>query len=285
MKIKLETKPTKRNQRQARNTNRYYLPSLRCYYLKVKLNNKVVKMKIDSGCHNSIINLKVWRALGSPKLKPCKAKRFGSSGAEVIIIGYFIVKVSYLGRSFDLPIQVSGKEDTRNLIGRRWFPILNLNWNRIFHRECLPYIPRFRQADEIPMLPADFLKEVRTKHFYVTIFVNGVKIRILFDSGATHTKIGIIEWERLGCPTLEPCNMTILDTANQPLDIKGQLRVNVRYKGEEHRQLLLVVMNKRGNNKCILGTNWYRCIKFDFNKIFSNITCVKPKVKASELDQ
>ncbi len=276
MKTKLETKPTKRNQRQARNTYRYYLPSLKRYYLKVQLNKILVKMKIDSGCHNAIINLKVWRALGSPKLKPCKVKRLGSSGVEVIVLGYFIATVNYLGRSFHLPIQVSGKEDTRNLLGRRWFPILNLNWNRIFHRELLPQIPRFRRADEIPQLPVDFLNEVRTKHFYVTIFVNGVNLRMLFDSGAYHSKIGIIEWERLGCPTLEPCNITILDTANNPLDLKGQLRVDVRYKGEVYGQLLLLVVNKR--SKRILGTDWYRCIKFDFNKIFSNIACVKPKV-------
>jgi len=221
-------------------------------------------MKIDSGTHDAIINSTVWRAIGSPQLEPFKGKRLASTGAEVPLLGYFIADVSYCGRLLQLPVQVSKKEDTRNLIGRRWFSELNVDWNHIFRHNISSSVSHLL-PNEIARRHSS-LGEEPTQHIRITIEIDGAYNEMVFDSGSTVSAIGINEWELMGSPALSPCKIKILDTANKPLSILGQFLVNVGYEGRYYPQLPLCVVNKPSKN--VVGTNWYHAIDFDFNTIF-----------------
>ena len=48
--------------------NGIYQPSVYC--LGVKLNGQQLTMMIDSGSHDSLINVLVWQELGEPQLQP-----------------------------------------------------------------------------------------------------------------------------------------------------------------------------------------------------------------------
>lgn len=235
-----------------------------CTYLEVRINGIPVIMKIDSGCHDSLVSLRVWRILGQPQLVPSIRQRRAASGVQVDVRGYFMATVFYRQRIFTLPLHVSGREDTRSLIGRGWFSSLQLNWNRVFHRDERegPWFSEYMWY----MRPPVMRDEKRTKPFYVFVMINAQEFRMLFDSGSTHSQIGRIHWEQLGRPLLRPVHLTILDTANNPVELKGEFTANVSYEGKECNLPVLVTDNS--SSKAVIGTNWYSSIKFDFNSIF-----------------
>ena len=238
------------------------------YYLDIKIDETPVAMKIDSGAHDSIINRLVWKQLGEPPLEPVLRKRLAASGAQVDVLGRFCASIKYDNCVYQLPLQVSGREDTRNLMGRLWFVSIRLNWNRLFHRDPGP---RFLPA--VPY-PIPLLKGSRTSHLFVSVKIDRVDMKMMFDSGATQTKIGTEEWEMLGCPNLDPCRITIKDTANNQLRVKGQFTATVEYDGEEHRGMPVIVAESL-QCRCVIGTNWYEQIKFDFNHIFNDLRFIR----------
>lgn len=243
-----------------------YLP---IYVLEMNLNNHKVAMKIDSGCHESIVNKTVWQQLGKPQLEPILNRRLSATGAQVHLKGQFIATVKYGGRCYQLLLQVSDRPDTRNLLGRRWFPYLHLDWNSIFHCNLPAGICRF----QLPSAKQDKLISAmtsRSNHFIIQLKMNGLDVRMMLDTGATRTKINLNHWQLLGKPTLKPSEITIIDTANKVIPLEGECSVEVEYQGQK-AIVPILVMN--GTFGCaIIGTSWFKYLRFDFNSIFESIT-------------
>ena len=82
--------------------------------------------------------------------------------------------------------------------------------------------------------------------------------KMMLDTGATQSKISLKQWEKIGKPELEECPIRIVDTANQVLPLAGQCVVTAEYEGENYGQ--------------VIGTNWFKYFRLDFNSIFENIT-------------
>lgn len=250
--------------------------ALQTYYLEININNcHKVNMKIDSGCHDSIVNMVVWQALGEPPLGPIPVRRLSATGAQVDVKGQFIATIQYGGRTFQLPLQVSGRPDTRNLIGRRWFPSLHLDWNSIFHCVGTNCLTRFQpRSDKQRRLAMEMVG--RTNHFYLVLKLAGVEVKMMLDTGATQTKINMEHWKALGKPPLKPSRILILDTANKAMALEGECSIEVEYQGQKGVLPLLVMSAERGC--AVLGTNWFQHLRLDFNTIFENITFAKPIV-------
>ncbi|KAK4008975.1 hypothetical protein OUZ56_014093 [Daphnia magna] len=252
--------------------------SLSTYLLPIVINNKPVTMKIDSGCHDSIINALIWQELGRPQLETATTKRYSATGVEVVLMGHFTARVRYAGRLFLLPLTVSNRTDTRNLMGRRWFPILHLDWNRIFH--CIPTAHFMKkQTENERQLALETTK--RTCPFYVHVKVEGVNLRMLLDTGATQSKITVSQWQLIGKPRLQPTSIIIHDTANNVMPLVGRCIINAEYNGQ--RGLLPLLVSGGANGYAVIGTDWFKTIRFDFNNIFETMTFQQaPKSSAGQ---
>lgn len=247
--------------------------ALTAYHLELDINGHKVPMKIDSGCHNSIISKAVWRQLGEPPLKPSPVKRFASTGAEVNLKGLFTATVQYGGKLRRLNLQVSDQLDTSSLIGRNWFPSLNLDWNSILHcaNPSNSLVCRFQHDSEEQLeLISKMDIMPRTKHFKISLKLEGVKAHMALDTGAARTRIDQNHWVSLGKPKLRPANCTIRDTAKKELILLGECFVILEYQGQKAVVPILVSSGTIGHP--IIGTDMFKYIRFDFNAIFGNIT-------------
>ena len=237
------------------------------YKLNLTINDKPVTMCIDSGCHNSIINKMEWKKLGKPNLSKVSTPRLAASGAKVGLMGEFTASVEYYGRFFELPLQVSSGKNTLNLIGRAWFPVLDLNWNRIFQK-----------TDDGPIFrePTQQYKTIAsnhyTKHFNITINVKGsshTQLQMILDSGSETSIISMEDWKKLGKPKIKNLSMRMIDTAGQTLSIEGLCWVKIEHQSQE--LLLPLVVSKDYNGRGIIGTNWFPSLNNDFNTIFDGL--------------
>lgn len=242
--------------------------SLPAYLLSIVINGKPLTMKIDSGCHDTIIGILVWQEIGQPQLEPVPYKRYSATGVEVVLIGQFIAHIQFAGKIFNLPVIVSNKADTRNLIGRRWFPTLNLDWNGVFH--CTPVIghPFEKQTERRRQLELQMTR--KTIPIYIKIKVEGFNILMMFDTGATQSKISLADWEKIGKPELKPTNLAIRDTSNTIMPLAGQCMVACEYNGQKVTVPVLVSNGKHAYS--VIGTDWFKQIRFDFNTIFDNLS-------------
>ena len=244
--------------------------ALHAYYLKVKINGESLLMKIDSGCNNSIINAAEWERLGQPQLTPA-GERISATRTKVDLKGKFVANVELYGQVYELPIQVSKQPTTRNLIGREWFPFIYLNWNKIFHHNRKRHVPIFqtiteKQEEQKRLIIAS---NKRTNFFYIEVKIENVMTKMMLDTGASQSKISLKQWEKIGKPDLEECPIRIVDTANQVLPLAGQCVVTAEYEGEKRLVPLIVTAENYGQ---VIGTNWFKYFRLDFNSIFENIT-------------
>ena len=141
------------------------------YNLILTINDQSVTMTIDSGIHNSIVNISVWHRLGEPPLEPVTFTMYSSSGTRLKLKGQFMANVNYAGRVYQLPLIVSEQPDIDNLLGRRWLPALHLDWNRIFH--CIG-APQFQpESDNHRQLALKMTDtSYSTDHYYVNVNVH-----------------------------------------------------------------------------------------------------------------
>lgn len=235
--------------------------------LPLTINNQSVKMIIDSGTHNSIVSRSVWRRLGEPRLEPVTFTLRTSSGAQLKLKGQFMADVNYAGRVYQLPLIVSERPDIDNLLGRRWFPALHLDWNRIFrgapHR-FQPTAESDKRLDSKIMAGQSYCSD----HCYVNVNVEGVTLRMMLDTGSTHSDIGLAQWESIGKPRLKATRLKIIDAANDSLPLLGVCTVKVKYCGQEVRLPLVVTGDRTGGGT--IGIEWFEKIQFNFNDFPSN---------------
>ena len=241
--------------------------ALPTYLLSIMINGKPVIMKIDSGCHDTIIGMLVWQELGQPQLEPVPYKRYSATGAEVVLIGQFIAHIEFSGKIFNLLIVVSNQTDTRNLIGRRWLPTLTLDWNDVFH--CTSFHRTLKKQTERQRQLELQMAQSRTFPFYIKIKVKDCNIVMMFDTGATQSKISLSDWEKIGKPELKPTDISIRDTSNTIMPLAGRCMVDCEYNGQ--KAILPVLVSNGKHAYSVIGTDWFKQIRFDFNKIFNNL--------------
>ena len=251
-------------------------------------NCELVEMLIDSGAENSKINKLVWEKLGRPELTPTSSRLITASGAAVDLLGQFTANIIFDQHEYELPLYVTDRDDTTNLIGWRCFPILDsLNWNTIFGRKHC----KIRHTSHTPKKKHNFSnsrQQRATKHYYITVNVEGVDLPMLLDTGASHSLIGMAHWEKLGKPKCKldsDCRLMI-DGSGVKMEIEGICWVKVKYLGRHKLLPLRVIKNC---DLAVIGTNWFHSLNFDFNSIFDghpeNEEPVSPPESASNSQQ
>ena len=84
----------------------------------VKIFNKIVKFKLDSGSDLSIINLHTWRRLNKPSLLRTKKPARSITGDSINILGDVVLSVTLNGITKKLKAYV--QKNTDNLFGTDW---------------------------------------------------------------------------------------------------------------------------------------------------------------------
>jgi len=245
--------------------------SFKKFFIEVKINGYAQRMKVDSGCHDTIINSSVWRDMGEPDLITVKSTRKSALGKDIPLKGKLFAQVEITGKVYVLPILVSNDDSTRSLMGRRWLPELNcINWNKFFNDETLV----IRQSFPNNRLVRANAMKYRSIPIDLDVFLLDIKVKMILDTGATASIIGIGTWELLGKPQLDLTTRTISDTSNSRLDLKGEFSVSVNYNDRQFELTLLVSNSYEMKN--ILGTNSFPLFDFDFNAIFDKIQFPAP---------
>lgn len=110
----------------------------------------------------------------------------------------------------------------------------------------------------------------RTNPICIKVKVAGFDLLMMFDTGATQSKISSADWEKIGKPELEPTQIVIRDTTNTIVPLAGQCTISFEYNGQKANLPVLVSSGKHAYS--VIGTDWFKHIKFDFNNIFENLT-------------
>ncbi|KZS14677.1 Uncharacterized protein APZ42_020038 [Daphnia magna] len=238
------------------------------YFLDLEINGYNLIMKVDSGCHDSIINKRTWKELGQPSLTNINTIRRSATGAEVGVKGGFNAKVLLAGREHHLSLLVSDNEKTRNLIGQRWFPtLMDIDWNIFFNHETITI------RSNVPIRTKNKLKASamthRTRPFHLNVRIENIELRMMLDTGATSSIIQQSLWEELGSPALTPTTRVMRDTSNNIVELMGECNVKIEYMGQ--RAMLPLIVANGDRIEAVIGTRWFSVISFDFNSIFINM--------------
>jgi hypothetical protein len=89
--------------------------SCKKFFIDVKINGYAQRMKVDSGCHDTIINSRVWRDMGEPDLINIKATRKSALGMDIPLKGKLFAQVEIAGNVHALPMPVTDEDLTRSL--------------------------------------------------------------------------------------------------------------------------------------------------------------------------
>lgn len=190
------------------------------YFIDLEINGFSVTMKVDSGCHDSIINKWTWQDMGKPSLSIIQTVRRSATGKEVRLKGGLNVKVHLAGTDHYLSLQVAEGENTRNLIGRKWLPsLMDIDWNIFFYLETVTI------RSNVPTRTKNKLKAAvmtrGSKPFTLSMKIQNVEIEMMLDTGATSSIIGQAHWIQLGSPPLDPTSRIMRDTSNNIVDLMG----------------------------------------------------------------
>lgn len=101
--------------------------------VKVKLDECLVGMEVDTGAAVSIMSEAIFRVLWPTReLLPSQIRLQAYSKAPIPVVGYCIVNVQYDGQTAEMPLLiVAGTGPT--LLGRDWMGVIRLHWQQIHH--------------------------------------------------------------------------------------------------------------------------------------------------------
>ena len=143
------------------------------YHVHLKLNQKPVKMELDTGAAVSVMSEQQWKTLftESKPLRPYEGKPlWGYSGHEVQVIGQVTVDVEYGSQRKELSLLIVAGEQRPPLLGRDWLHSIKLDWAK------LHYVQEGLLQDTVSKFPAVFQKNVGT--------IKGYKADIRLKEGA-----------------------------------------------------------------------------------------------------
>ena len=101
----------------------------------------------------------------------------------------------------------------------------------------------------------------------VTLWLNGQKLSMEVDTGATFSVISEATRQKVfPNETLHHSDLVLRTYTDEAMKVKGTLNMRVKYRDQREKLVLVVV---EGNGPSLLGRNWLRYIRLDWNNIFS----------------
>ena len=101
----------------------------------------------------------------------------------------------------------------------------------------------------------------------VSVWLNGQKLEMEVDTGAAFSVISEATRQAVfPNQTLHPSNLVLKTYTDECMKVKGTLNMRVTY-GDQKQKLVLVVVE--GNGPSLLGRNWLKYLRLDWNNIFS----------------
>ena len=128
-----------------------------------------------------------------------------------------------------------------------------------------------QSSDEDNSSDSDFKLHKLGKHspdtITVTMLLNGKELDMEVDTGATLSVISeATRQANFSKQTLHPSNLVLKTYTDECMEVKGTLNMRVQY-GQQKQKLVLVVV--AGNGPSLLGRNWLKYIRLDWNNIFA----------------
>ena len=101
----------------------------------------------------------------------------------------------------------------------------------------------------------------------VPLWLNDHKLDMEVDTGAAFSVISETTRQQIfPSETLHPSDLVLKTYTNEPMKVKGTLNMRVKY-GDQKEKLVLVVVE--GNGPSLLGRNWLKYIRLNWNTIFT----------------
>ncbi len=115
----------------------------------------------------------------------------------------------------------------------------------------------------------------------VDIHIDGKPILMQVDTGASVTVLSKVTYSSLWPvpPTLQNCNSKLTTYTGENISVLGKIVVHVSYK-DQHENLSLVVVE---GSAPLLGRDWLKCLKLDWNEIILSIGHSQEISKVSSL--
>jgi hypothetical protein len=145
------------------------------FVVSVQVDDKYLKMEVDTGASVSLISERTWRNLwknGTPKLNPAKVILRSYSGESIKVLGEMEVTVQYQDQKKKLNLLVVTGGGT-SLLGRDWLRHLKLNWCELNHLQIAARL----KLEDVLKKHADVFKEELGK-------VTGMEVKIHMDPDA-----------------------------------------------------------------------------------------------------
>ena len=99
------------------------------------------------------------------------------------------------------------------------------------------------------------------------LWLNDHKLDMEVDTGAAFSVISETTRQQIfPSETLHPSDLVLKTYTNEPMKVKGTLNMQVKY-GDQKEKLVLVVVE--GNGPSLLGRNWLKYIRLNWNTIFT----------------
>ena len=101
----------------------------------------------------------------------------------------------------------------------------------------------------------------------VSVKLNGQSLEMEVDTGAAFSVISEVTRQAVFArETLHPSDLVLKTYTDEHMNVKGTINMRVQY-GDQKQKLVLVVVE--GNGPSLLGRNWLKYLRLDWNNIFS----------------
>ena len=111
------------------------------------------------------------------------------------------------------------------------------------------------------------LSKTSSEPIMVSVKLNGQKLDMEVDTGAAFSVISEATRQAVFTnETLHPSDLVLKTYTDESMKVKGTINMRVQY-GDQKQKLVLVVVE--GNGPSLLGRNWLKYLRLDWNKIFS----------------
>ena len=128
-----------------------------------------------------------------------------------------------------------------------------------------------QSPDETNSSDSDFklhrLGKNSSEPIMVSVELNGQKLDMEVDTGAAFSVISEATRQAVfSNQTLHPSELVLKTYTDECMKVKGTLNMRVKY-GNQKQKLVLVVVD--GNGPSLLGRNWLKYLRLDWNNIFA----------------
>ncbi|KAI9554668.1 hypothetical protein GHT06_019941 [Daphnia sinensis] len=238
-------------------------------FLDIQINGHSVEFLFDSGAHWTIVSNRVWRDIGMPTMQPSNIRVYSATHTHVPSAGILEAEVGFGGETTSAPLMISTSDDTPNLLGRNWIPLLlDFDMNQLLYQGVV-----LKRGTQDLQKKFRLLKHMRqsvwSNGFFADVKCRNANINMLIDTGPHVTSIGTKLWKKLGQPPLSPAPK-LWDMAGVEIPIRGQFTTSIEYEDQE--VILLPLLVHYSDDPAVLGIDWLESgLNLNFNEIFHNL--------------